>query len=71
MALRAHGGRGINELHPVNDRDSVAVLHQLVTRDYIHQRDLVVALMTFSEADIDLKTSEPEGKTAFHLAVEV
>ena len=62
----------IDDLYPADDRHKhgdVAVLHRLVIREYTNQSQLVVALRTFSDADIDQKTSH--GKTAFHLAVEV
>ena len=65
-------GENVNKLRPYDDRDELghlSVLHRLVTRPYIHQVELVVTLITFSDVDINMETTKK--KTAFHLAVEV
>ena len=67
-----HKEEDINALHHFDNDDDfngMAILHRLVTSRYANQTELVMTLMTFSNADINLKTGN--GKTAFHLAVEV
>lgn len=65
------GAKTINDRCPSDSTvyGDVGVLHQLVIRSFTHQAELVITLLTFSEADINLTTSK--GKTAFELAVEV
>lgn len=53
----------------VND-EGYAPLHLMVTRQYGNRMDLIVALMTYSYADINVTTTK-EGRSALHLAVEV
>ena len=67
IALNHKHKDDINALH--HEFDGMAILHRLVTSRYANQTELVTTLMTFSNADINLTTRN--GKTAFHLAVEV
>ena len=65
-----HKEEDINALHHFdNDLSDMAILHRLVTSCYTNQAELVMTLMTFSNTDINGTTGN--GKTAFHLAVEV
>ena len=67
---RKHKEDNINALHyDDSEFGDMAILHRLVTSRYANQTELVTTLMTFSNADINLTTGN--GKTAFHLAVEV
>ena len=59
-------GKDVNALDLSGD---MAVLHYLVKGKYRHKLDLILTLLVFTEANIDLTTSK--GKTPFHLAVEV
>ena len=73
FALSCKHKDDINARHHFDNDDNnfgdMAILHRLVTSCYVNRTDLVITLMTFSNADINLTTGN--GKTAFHLAVEV
>ena len=47
-----------------------ALLHIIVKQQYHNRQDLIITLMTHSNADIDVTTTK-ECRTALHLAVEV
>ena len=69
---KRHYKEDVNERHLYDDKrefGDLALLHRLVLCPYTHQADLILSLITFSEANIDLKTSY--GHTAFQLAVVV
>lgn len=59
-------GEDVDAVDPSGD---MAALHYLVKGKYQHKLDLILTLLVFTEANIDLTTSQ--GKTPFHLAVEV
>ncbi len=52
------------------DDDGYAPLHLIVKRQYGNRIDLIMTLMTYSNARIDVTTTK-EGMSALHLAVEV